>query len=233
MVLPELADDETRRFADGSARVALETEPCFHRYIFIEKSARRCAELDRLKQRFPDLADRVSVRQGDANNELLEMCDKSWSRHRAVVFLDPYGMQIRWTTVQALTRTNGVDLWYLFPLGVAVNRLLKRHGSIDEVSRRGLNDLFGTSEWYEAFYRTATADDLFGKHEVTSKAAGFKTISEFFVDRLSSEFARVAKNPLPLFNSKNIPLYLLCFASANPRGSQIGVKIAQHILGSV
>lgn len=31
-------------------------------------------------------------------------------------------------------------------------------------------------------------------------------------------------------NSKNVPLYLLCFAAGNPRGGPIAVKIAQDIL---
>jgi hypothetical protein len=39
------------------------------------------------------------------------------------------------------------------------------------------------------------------------------------------------KNPLPLRNTKNIPIFLLCFAASNPRGAKAAVKIAQHILG--
>jgi hypothetical protein len=33
-----------------------------------------------------------------------------------------------------------------------------------------------------------------------------------------------------LLNSQNSPLYLLCFASANPKGSNTAIKIAQNIL---
>jgi len=43
-------------------------------------------------------------------------------------------------------------------------------------------------------------------------------------------FAGVAENPLLLRNSKNNPLYLLCFASGNPRGAKTAIKIAQDIL---
>jgi hypothetical protein len=35
-----------------------------------------------------------------------------------------------------------------------------------------------------------------------------------------------------LLNSQNTPLYLLCFASANPKGAPTAIKIAQHILKS-
>ncbi len=41
-----------------------------------------------------------------------------------MVFLDPYGMQVEWSTIEALAATKAIDLWYLFPLGVGVARLL-------------------------------------------------------------------------------------------------------------
>jgi hypothetical protein len=50
------------------------------------------------------------------------------------------------------------------------------------------------------------------------------------VARLKTIFAKVAENPLPLRNSTNTPLYLLCFAAGNPKGATTAVKIAQDIL---
>ena len=60
--------------------------------------------------------------------------------------------------------------------------------------------------------------------------ADFDLIGEYFVKRLKTVFAGVAQNPLPLLNSRNSPLYLLCFAAANPKGSTTAIKIAQDIL---
>ena len=48
--------------------------------------------------------------------------------------------------------------------------------------------------------------------------------------RLQGTFAGVVDNPPALYNSTNVPLYLLCFAAGNPRGAKIAVKIAQDIL---
>ena len=62
------------------------------------------------------------------------------------------------------------------------------------------------------------------------KDADFAKMSNFIINRLKSIFAGVANNPLVLKNSKNNPLYLLCFASGNPRGSKTAIKIAQDIL---
>lgn len=139
-------------------------------------------------------------------------------------------MQVEWKTMEAIAHTQAIDLWILFPLGVAVNRLLRKNGEIDLVIRSRLDRIFGTDDWYGAFYRTEKRVGLFGEETITEKVGGFESISEYFVKRLKTVFADVAKNPLPLYNSRNNPLYLLCFASGNPRGAKTAVKIAQHIL---
>jgi hypothetical protein len=40
----------------------------------------------------------------------------------------------------------------------------------------------------------------------------------------------VVDRPLALYNSKNIPIYLLCFAAGNPKGSRTAVRIAGDLL---
>ena len=41
-------------------------------------------------------------------------------------------MQVQWDTMKAIAETKAIDLWILFPLGVAVNRLLKKDGNIED-----------------------------------------------------------------------------------------------------
>ena len=147
------------------------------------------------------------------------------------MFLDPYGMQVNWATVKAIAKTQAIDLWYLFPLGVAVNRLLKKDGNIDEAWREPLDRLFGERHWYDAFYERQSTLNLFGEtKDSVYKVATFESISTYLVKRLEAEFAGVAENPLYLVNSKNNPLFLLCFAAGNPRGAALAKRIAQHIL---
>jgi three-Cys-motif partner protein len=135
-------------------------------------------------------------------------------------------MQVTWNTIEAIAKTKAIDLWLLFPLGVAVNRLLKRNGEINPSFRKRLDQMFGTTDWFKHFYSTKTRTNLFGEEIGLEKTGNFKTISEYFVSRLKDVFHKVADNPLPLRNSKNNPLYLLCFASANATA----VKIAQDVL---
>lgn len=230
----ELVQPDTRKFVDGSARIALRISTPFDRYIFIERDPDRHAELARLKEEFPDLSDRIDAINEDANSYLSSFCrSTNWlaTRRRAVVFLDPFGMQVVWDTIKAIAETQAIDLWLLFPLGIGVTRMLPRHGQINPGWRRRLDLMFGESAWFDAFYETMQTPDLFaGTAEVTVKSADYTAISSYFVKRLKTLFPYVAENPLPLHNSANCPLYLLCFAAGNPRGGPIAKRIAEHIL---
>lgn len=224
-------DSDTKEYRDGSAQKALALSSPFDYYLFIEKSRNRVDALKAgVKTDHPNLFARCDFEHGDANEVLKMWCNKrNWNKERAVVFLDPYGMQVEWTTVQTLAATKAIDLWYLFPLGVGVARLLKRDGNIDESWQKRLDSLFGTADWRSRFYQTRTMPDLFGDRETIERTATVENIREFINERLAGCFAKVAKG-LVLRNSKSSPLYLLCFAAANERGAPTALRIAQHIL---
>ena len=93
-------------------------------------------------------------------------------------------MAAEWQTVEAIARTQAIDLWYLFPLGVAVNRLLKRYGQIKVTWSRRLDLIFGSHDWYDAFYQLKAEPTLFGEEDFTiGNVAEFDGIGDFFVER--------------------------------------------------
>lgn len=152
--------------------------------------------------------------------------------NRAVVFLDPYGMETEWKTIELIAQTKAIDLWILFPLGQAVNRLLTKNRIPQGALADRLIKFFGTDDWKDAFYKKEDQQTyLFDLTPASVKTASFDSIGKYFVNRLKNVFARVADNPLPLCNSKNVPIYLLCFAASNPKGAPTAVNIAQDILG--
>jgi three-Cys-motif partner protein len=220
-----VVEEEERRFLEGSVRTALEAEPPLNAYVFIEQNEEAYNELVQIRDEYPE-KDITCVNE-DANEWLMDRClNRNWDRHRAVVFLDPFGMQVRWDTVQAIADTEAIDLWILFPLGIGANRLLTKDGDIPEGWRRTLTEVFGTEQWEDRFYETTQT--LFG--EAQKKVIDLEGIGEFYIERLEDEFAEVAPNPRPLYNSRGNPMYLLCFAAGNPTGAPTAVKIAQHIL---
>lgn len=232
LFLIESEELEVKEFISGSATNALDVVPPFDEYIFIEKNEKRFSELGNLKNNFPNLADRILPVCQDSNDFLQDFCKGDWRYKRAIVFLDPYGMQVKWKTIEAIAKTQAIDLWLLFPLGVGVNRLLKKDGNIDESQKNLLDEIFGTKEWFKEFFKEREIVGLFDTHTVLEKKTNLESIANYYNKRLSSVFAGVAKNPLKLYNSKNNPLYLLCFAvgNPNPRAQGLALKLANHIL---
>ena len=225
-MFPELDTKEVVNFRQGSARNALEAQPPFYKYIFIEEDRENFSELKKLTEEFSD--HNIECIRTDANEYFRNVCGKSWKKHRALVFLDPFGMQVEWNTIEMIAKTKAIDLWLLFPIGT-VNRLLKRNGDIRQSLRDKLNLFFGDDGWYDVFYGLSRS--LFDDADQWVKTGDiFTEIEQYFIKRLRVIFAGVASNPLSLRNSRNVPLYLLCFAAANPRGASTAVKIAQHIL---
>lgn len=224
-------DAETNTYRQGSATIALGLDDPFDRYLFIDQRKRHVDALETsIVQSHPSLLARCEFKRGNANEVLKQWCaERNWKAERAVVFLDPYGMQVEWSTVEALAATRGVDLWYLFPLGIGVSRLLTRDGEIDESWCKRLDLLFGLTDWRSRFYNVREEEDLFGKREVVERDAPAEKIQAFIQERLATCFVKVADG-LILRNSRSNPLYSLCFAASNEKGAPIALRIAQSIL---
>jgi three-Cys-motif partner protein len=228
-LFPEEDEPEIEAFLHGSARIALQVEPRFNDYIFIEKSRKKAAELEKLKDEFPDKAGDIAIETQEANAYLQQLCRRSWKAHRAVLFIDPFGMQLMWKTVEAIGRTKAIDTWILFPVS-AVNRLLKKDGNIPPEWRKRLDMMFGEPSWFDVFFPKRQGGLFETDSDERVKAADMKVIGNYFNQRLASAFAGVAPKPYTLRNSRGSPLFLLCFAAANPQAAPTAIKIAQDIL---
>ncbi len=210
-----LSGSELDAVMKGSARLALEVEPPFHRYVLIERVARRASALMALKEEFPRR--NIDVIEDDANVAIDRLCrTTTWRNTRGVVFLDPYGLQVTWSTLVAISRTKALDVWILFPSGMGLNRLLTKSGDIPEEWQSTLDRSLGTATWRDAFYRSEKETDFFGSRNKIVKDADPTKVQEFYLDRLRTIFPVVMNKCVRLTNSKEQTMYLLCFASANP-----------------
>ena len=107
---------------EGSAALALAVDDRqFDRLIFIEKEEARCSSLQQLAR--THTGRNVKVVNKDANEAIPALCRAFEPYDRAVVFLDPFAIELSWCTVSALADTKRVDCGILFPLG-AVARLM-------------------------------------------------------------------------------------------------------------
>ena len=225
---PDLLKAE-EEFRKGSVRRALEVNPPFHHYVFIEKDPGKCAELAALKKEFSDLD--IKVINEDANTALLSWCaGLDTKKQRAVVFLDPFGASVKWKVIEALAKTKAVDLWVLFPYA-AINRMLVSDGIPPEAWADKLTVIFGTDKWKKDFYSTSSWKSLIDSVKSVEriyKTADQEKITEFFLQRLREKFAAVAR-PGYLYNSRGL-LFVLMFAAGNDKGADTGVRIANDLI---
>jgi len=226
-LIPSLVEVD-EEFRKGSVRRALEVEPPFHHYVFIEWDRVKCEELAALRDEFPNRD--ISIVNEDANVALLDWCMRlDGKRERAVVFLDPFGASVDWTVIEAIANTKAIDLWVLFPYS-AVNRMLTRGKMPFPGWREKLNRIFGTDKWEAEFYSSDSRTSILDPDqeiEVVYKTADQPIVIDFFVRRLGTVFSEVA-TPGYLYNSRSL-LFVLFFASSNKTGARIASDLLREI----
>lgn len=231
----EKSEDEAefRSVRDGSAKIAMAVEPPFHRIDLIENKRKFSLELERLA------ADRLNrdvfVHEKDANQALSEVAQTISGEERALAFIDPYGCQVNWSTLEELSRTEKVDVWYLFPT-MGVNRQLRSDPQeISEATKDRLCAILGTSSWEREFYESDLTPDLLGEVDHTTRKAGPSNIERFFLERLKLIFPYVHEDCLRLHNSRNGHLFSLTFAisSESEKAKRHAKRLANDAISKV
>ncbi len=185
-------DPETREIPQGSARIACEVEhKPFDRLVFIEKDPDKVKTLHSIE---PD-SQRIVVRNKEANQELRWICEYPWQKHRAVVFLDPFALEVEWATIEAIAQTKAMDTWILFPVA-AIRRMLPRTKLPDVMAPR-LTSVFGDESWRE-LYRESDQPSLFGEVQWSSDRGSGKIV-QLYKRKLESIFAGVAPTSRTLY----------------------------------
>ncbi len=218
---------------DGSVRIALKTEPGFHKYHFNDSNPDHVVKIKRIaKGEFSKKAESVNVTNKDANEFVEDFCRLLTRRDRAVLFIDPFSTQMNWKTLNHVAESKKIDLWLLFPLS-AVLRMTPIGGSKLEFEEK-LNQLLGTTSWQKAFYKEEEmrppSTDLFGKvGGAPSERIKKSEVEKWVTSRLESIFAHVAE-PLEL-TQRNRPLFLFYFTVSND--SEKAKRLADKIAGDI
>jgi three-Cys-motif partner protein len=216
----------------GSTRRALAIEPPFHHFIFNEPDRERNRALQRLKRENPDRD--IQILDGDANVVLKRFFGApQWSaskyqKARAVVFLDPYALQVEWATLETLAKTQAVDVWYLFPLRDVTRQLARSRSGVGPKAPK--LDRVLSPRWTE-LYALPPPEELqqISLFEPTSidqeRNATQQQIEAWFRKQLQTIFA-YASEPLPLLTGESRQAFSLFLCVANP--SSKAVNLAKH-----
>lgn len=201
----------TGEYLPGSPLNALNVEPPFHEYHFID--------LDQVKAEFLEAIagnrDNVCVYRGDCNRILLESIFKR-ARYedykRALCLLDPYGLHLDWEAIQSAGAMKSVEIFLNFPVADMNRNVLWRDPQgVQPNQIERMNAYWGDDTWREVAYRPQAQIDLF---EDQHEKAPNEEIAEAFRQRLIdvAGFDHVPK-PLAMRNSNNAVVYYLFFAS--------------------
>jgi three-Cys-motif partner protein len=223
-----IAKDE-QRYIEGSPLRALQTEPKFDGYWFIDISPRRVERVEALRQEFPDRE--IEIQQGNCNEVLRTTIVPRLpysSNRRAFVFLDPYGLQVDWETIKELANTRTCDIFINFSV-MGVTRLLPRDQRPSPDAIEQISNVMGSTDWIDQIYQEATGSQLslFGEPEEPLSSRDTiqaEWLAKLYTQQLRSLFPNVSR-PVLMRNSTNSALYALCLASHNQTATRITNEI--------
>jgi three-Cys-motif partner protein len=211
----------TKEFIPGSPLNALNVEPPFVQYHFIDIKREKVEALEALsRERTQD----VKVYRGDCNEILLSKVFPSVryeDYRRALCLLDPYGLHLNWKVIETAGRMGSIEIFLNFPVyDIHRNVLLRNREAVDEQQKRRLNRYWGDETWGDIAYDAS--GDLFGYPQKEH----IKVVAEAFRERLqtSAGFGHVPE-PIPMRNSVGAIVYYLFFASPKP----VAKKIVKNI----
>lgn len=196
---------------DGSPAIALSTLPAFDEYHFVDADSDRAAELRRIKGNRQD----VFVYEGDCNHFLIhEIFPRAryTDYKRALCFLDPYNIDLRWEVIEAAGQMNTVELFLNFMI-MDINRNALRRNPDKAIASKieQLTNLWGDESWFDAAYDSS--GNLFGDPEKVSN----REFEAKWRERLKTKAGfKFVSEPMPMKTKTNAVIYYLYFASQRP-----------------
>ena len=217
---------------EGAARriLSIEEPKSFDVYYFVEKITTKANELELIiKSEFKKRT--AYVVSDDCNKKLMDMATflkTNGEDFRVLAFIDPCGMQLNWSSLEAL-KGLGIDMWILVPIGIGANRLLKNDGNIDFKWMEKLVSFLGMGEKeiMDYFYIRTGQQGLFEDTDhIVKMNNAIKKLGLLYRENLYKIFNHVSE-PFVMKNIKNNEMYHFILGSNN----KTAVKIANDIVG--
>lgn len=225
-------DTDEERFLAGSPVIALEVDDKpFDSLVFVEHKAERAAQLQQTIQEL-NAVSRARVIVGDANAELRTFCEHMGRYDRAVVFLDPFALDVEWQTVASVAASRKCDTWILFPISALLRTLPVDHLPVGQDAMAATR-VFGDDTW-TSLYRSTVQLSLDGERvERYARTRGIRPAIELYAKKLRGVFFDIAGQGGVLKNSKNSPLFVFMFAAGNETGAARAIPVASHIISNM
>ena len=207
----------------GSPLIALDIKPEFTHFWFNELQDFEHTTLEKRTQKSA-LYSKISLTKMDVNDAVdivfssiyeADMNAKSKRKPPTfnIAFLDPEGLEIKWSTVSKLANLDKMDLIINFSTS-GINRNLHQPESIDTY--------FGNQQWREL---GSTGDHIQRRRQLINlyrqqlKSMGYAILND----------DEIGHHDISMKNSKNAEVYSLIFASKNPLGEKLWWQVKKEI----
>jgi three-Cys-motif partner protein len=122
------------------------------------------------------------------------------------IFMDPFGLELKWKTVEELSRKRRIDILVNFPVG-AIHRCMTIEGAESTVT-----ECLGCDEW----------------KKFRGKGASVRiSLRDLYMKKMQGFFEYTS--PKLVYNKKNVPLYYLIYGCHFEVGRKIWEQITKPI----
>lgn len=205
----------TGDFIRGSPARALDVEPPFDEYHFVDLDAAKVSSLEGLAAARAN----VTVHHGDCNSILLNELfphARYEDYRRAICLLDPYSLQLDWSIIERASAMKTMEIFLNFPI-LDINRNVLRKSPSDRKTEQ-MTRFWGDESWVDAAVKKEKmlfdlTDDV--------KVENWELV-EAFRERLRTvaKFSFVPE-PMAMRNRLRAAVYYLFFAGNNETGATI------------
>lgn len=210
---------DTNKIVKSSALISLSIPNKFDKYIFCEADEDKLNALkSRVKREFPNID--VEYVLGDSNeniSKIVSIVPKHTDTQGILrfCFVDPFSLNLKFETIDKLSRVGKIDFLILLALLMDANRNFVYY--VEENSKK-IDDFIGDTNWRIPFKNGNVRSEDFikflsDKYDVNMKNLGY-------VEPVDKHRVKI--------DNKNIPLYYLAFYSKNPRGNDFFKKVEKY-----
>ena len=194
----------------GSPLVALDCE--FSRYVFVDIPDVLAALESRLKTHAK--RSQATLIPGDCNTVISEVLKQLPPDHLTLAFIDPTGLQIKFSTIQRLVHNRSVDLLMTIQLGMGIRLNLPQ---FTQTEGAALTDWLGNSDWRRDYDAGGSwsqiARRIVNRYLAQIRDLGYRTVQDREIEVRTDE--------------TNLLLYFMVLASRHPRGEDFWRKATQ------
>ena len=175
---------ETKEIVSGSPLKALQIEPPFSEYHFVDLDSKKVDVLRKLCEKKAN----VQIYEGDCNEILLKQVfprARFNDFKRALCLLDPYGLHLNWEVIYTAGQMGSIEIFLNFPLmDMNMNILWNAPDRVDSRQIERMNTFWGDDSWRKISYKTQKG--LFETYET-------KTTHEPLIKAFCERLNKIAK----------------------------------------